>query len=732
MSIDIVKEFRKIPDNLFRNIAISAHIDSGKTTLTERILFFTGRIHKTKEVHDGGATMDFMEQEKKRGITIASAATTAIWKGHRLNIIDTPGHVDFTVEVERSMRVLDGCVIVFDSVAGVEPQSETVWRQANKYNLPRICFVNKMDRAGANFEKCVKEIRERLSPKGIIIALPVGSEREFSGIIDILAKKYIHWTGKDNGLDFEYRDIPDEYLQQVNDIRNETIEKIVDCDEQLMNKILEGQDISVDELKQALRKGVIAGELIPIACGSALKNIGVQFLLDLVVDYFPSPLECPTVYGNLYDKDPQDTTKVPMKTNRNDPLCCFIFKTQFRKSIGNVAYVRMYSGTLKKGSTVFNANSQKEERISRIVLIDANDFHDVDEIYAYEVAAILFRERSSKTGETLCDANYKITMDGITIPDPVIAMSIEAEDQKSTLALIEALKEKSFDDPSLKFFTKDKQLLISGVGELHLEIVKERLETENNLKVRLGQPKVAYQITIKNSLKEGYIHKKQSGGAGEFAEIILSVKPKDRDILDKKNVTTNVTPTPKKKDSKEIKENENRISFANEVVSGNIPTEYIPAVMQGIFEASSEGVGGCPLVDIDVTLWDGSYHSVDSNSTIFKNTAHHFFINLCKKAGLVYLEPIMKVVVNLDGNANPYYGDVSGDIAKRRGIQGNESNNTTIVAEVPLSEMFGYVNTLRSLTKGYGSYSMEFSKYNIMPDHLVESLVFKNTNTTGK
>jgi elongation factor G len=695
---DIIKEFRSVPDHLFRNIAISAHIDSGKTTLTERILFFTGRIHKTKEVHDGGATMDFMEQEKARGITIQSAAITCLWKDHRLNIIDTPGHVDFTLEVERSMRVLDGAIIVFDSVAGVEPQSETVWRQADKNNLPRMCFVNKMDRAGANFNKCLKEIRERLSPKAVVIAIPLGCESEHQGIIDILEMKAYVWNKATQGKDFEEVEIPSSMMDEVMEVRKDTIERIASCDENLTMKLFENEEISTQELKDTLRKGVIKVELIPVLCGSALKNIGVQFLLDCVNYYFPSPLECRETFGNLYDKKTKENTRIKLEYGRDNPLCGFIFKTQARKNLGNVAYVRMYSGTLKKGNSVFNPNIGKEERISRIVLVDANTFHDVDEAYCGEVVAILFREKMSKTGDTLCDPATLITMDQIEIPKPVISMSIEAEDQKSTLALIEALKEKSFDDPSLQYFMKDKQLLISGVGELHLEIIKERLETENNLKVKLGQPKVAYQITCKNELKERYIHKKQSGGAGEFADIVLSIKPKERG---------------------------SGISFASKVVSGRVPTEYIPAVEAGIRDSASEGVSGCPIVDVEVILWDGSYHSVDSNSTIFKNTAHHFFLNLMKQCGLIYLEPIMKVNVSLTGNANPYYGDVSGDIAKRRGIQCNESNNTAIVAEVPLSEMFGYVNTLRSLTKGYGSYSMEFLKYNILPEHLVESLVFK-------
>lgn len=696
---DIVKMFRSVPDNLFRNIAISAHIDSGKTTLTERILFFTGRLHKIQEVHHGGATMDFMQQEKERGITIQSAAITCIWKNHRLNIIDTPGHVDFTIEVERSMRVLDGAIIVFDSVAGVEPQSETVWRQADKNNLPRMCFVNKMDRAGANFNKCLKEIKERLSSKAIVVAMPLGTESEHTGLIDILSMKAYIWKKETQGKDFEEIAIPSEYLQEAQAFRKETVESIASCNEELLMKLLGGEELSLEELKTSLRKSVINNELIPVLCGSALKNIGVQFLLDCVNDYFPSPLECRPMDGNLYDKKTKENTRVPIEFGREKPLCAFIFKTQSRKNLGNVAYARIYSGTLKKGSTVYNPVLGRDERISRIVLVDADSFHDVDEAYSGEVVAILFRERISKTGDTLCDHNYLITMDAIPIPNSVISMSIEAEDQKSTLALIEALKEKSFDDPSLQYFMKDKQILISGVGELHLEIVKERLETENNLKVKLGQPKVAYQITPKTELKERYIHKKQSGGAGEFADIVLSVKPMERG---------------------------SGIIFRSEVVSGRVPTEYIPAVEAGIREAAAEGINGCTIVDVEVVLWDGSYHSVDSNSTIFKNTAHHFFINLNKQAGLTYLEPIMKVVVNLTGNANPFYGDVSGDIAKRRGIQCNESNSYQIVAEVPLSEMFGYVNTLRSMTKGYGAYSMEFLKYSTMPDNLVESLVFKN------
>jgi elongation factor G len=696
---DIIKEFRSIPDHLFRNIAISAHIDSGKTTLTERILFFTGRIHRTKEVHDGGATMDFMEQEKARGITIQSAAITCIWNNHRLNIIDTPGHVDFTLEVERSMRVLDGAIIVFDSVAGVEPQSETVWRQADKNNLPRMCFVNKMDRAGANFTKCLKEIRERLSSKAVVIAIPLGTESDCEGLIDVLNLKAYSWNKLNQGKDFSEVEIPSHMMEEVLAYRKDTIERVASCNESLTMKLLENEEISVDELKAALRQGVINVELIPVLCGSALKNIGVQFLLDCVNDYFPSPLECREMFGNLYEKKTKETSRIKLEYGRENPLCGFIFKTQARKNLGNVAYVRIYSGTLKKGNSVFNPNLNREERISRIVLVDANNFHDVDEAYCGEVVAVLFREKISKTGDTLCDPTHLITMDQIEIPKSVISMSIEAEDQKSTLALIEALKEKSFDDPSLQFFMKDKQIILSGVGELHLEIVKERLETENNLKAKLGQPKVAYQITIKNELKERYIHKKQSGGAGEFADIVLSIAPKERGT---------------------------GISFESKVVSGRVPTEYIPAVEAGVRDAANDGIMGCPMVDCKVTLWDGSYHSVDSNSTIFKNTAHHFFINLAKQCGLVYLEPIMKVSVNLAGNANTYYGDVSGDIAKRRGIQGNETNSTVIVAEVPLSEMFGYVNTLRSLTKGYGSYSMEFLKYNIMPEHLVDGLVFKN------
>jgi elongation factor G len=696
---DIIKTFRSVPDNLFRNIAISAHIDSGKTTLTERILFFTGRVHKIQEVHHGGATMDFMQQEKERGITIQSAAITCIWKNHRLNIIDTPGHVDFTIEVERSMRVLDGAIIVFDSVAGVEPQSETVWRQADKNNLPRMCFVNKMDRAGANFNKCLKEIRERLSQKAIVIAMPLGSESENKGLIDILTMKAYVWRKETQGRDFDEVEIPAEYMNEAIAFRKETIEAIASCDEDLLMRVLGGEELSLDDLKSALRKAVIKNQLIPVLCGSALKNIGVQFLLDCVNDYFPSPLECRPLQGNLYDKKTKTHERVPIKFGRTEPLCAFIFKTQSRKNLGNVAYIRIYSGNLKKGSTVYNPILSRDERISRIVLVDADSFHDVDEAYCGEVVAILFRERISKTGNTLCDHNYLITMDGIPIPNSVISMSVEAKDQKETLALIEALKEMCFDDPSLNFFVKDKQILLAGVGELHLEIVKERLETEHNIKVTLGQPKVAYQITPKQDLKKNYIHKKQSGGAGEFAEMELSIKPMPRGT---------------------------GIIFKSEVVSGRVPTEYIPAIEAGIRESSNAGIDGCPIVDAEIILWDGSYHSVDSNSTIFKNTAYHSFIDLVKVSGITYLEPIMKVVVNLTGNANPFYGDVSGDIAKRRGIQCNESNSYQIVAEVPLSEMFGYINTLRSMTKGYGAYSMEFYQYKEMPNNLAETLIFKN------
>jgi elongation factor G len=695
---EIVKKFREISLENYRNFGIAAHIDSGKTTLTERILFYTGRIHKMNEIRsEAGAVMDSMVQEKKRGITIQSAAITCIWDAHRFNIIDTPGHVDFTIEVLRSMRILNAAIMAYDSVAGVEPQSETVFRQANEYNLSRICFINKMDRQGANFYRCVEQIRSRLTPNAVILGLPVGIENEFNGVIDVLTREYIKWSGSTDGTVYERMQIPDSMVKEVETVRKDTVERIASLDDELITKFLSGEDISVSDLKKSLRNSVIKNKLVPVTCGSALKNVGVQFLLDMVNDYLPSPLDCGNTYGTLVDKKTKATSRVLVNLDRKDHLSALIFKTQAKKNLGNVAYISIYSGTIRKGSTVFNSVQGINERISRIVVVDSDSFYDVDEGYAGEVLAILFRERVSRTGDTICDMDYPLVLDNIIAPAPVISMSIEAEDKKATLALTEALRNLAFDDPSLHYSMKDRQLLISGMGELHLIITSERLQTEYNIKTTLGKPKVSYMITARNKLEKTYIHKKQTGGAGEFAKMVLTITPKERG---------------------------SGLTFTNSVKNGSIPTEYIIPIEEGIKEAAKAGIDGCEIVDVDCNVSDGDFHPVDSNSNVFKRTAYYSFIDLVKEAKAVYLEPIMRVVVIFPQD---YYGSVSSDISKRRGVIFDTTNDAfrsycTIYAHIPLANMSGYVDDLRSITKGYGQYSMEFSHYAEVPDALVSQL----------
>ena len=698
MSNEIVKKFRDIALVNYRNLGIAAHIDSGKTTLTERILYYTGRIYKMQEVHSGGgATMDYMPQEKARGITIQSAAITCVWNEHRLNIIDTPGHVDFTIEVERSMRILDAAIMAYDSVAGVEPQSETVWRQADKYNLPRICFINKMDRQGANFYRCVQQIRTRLSPNAVILGLPVGIESDFDGVIDVLNRKYIQWSGSKDGTTYAELEIPAAMINEVEEVRKDTVERIASLDDELLGKVLSGEEVSVKDLQAVLRENVIQNKIIPVTCGTALKNVGVQFLLDMVNNYFPSPLECEATYGTLTDKKTKEIQRVQVPLDSSASFSALIFKTQARKNLGNVAYIRIYSGTLKKGTTVYNSVQGINERISRIVVVDSNNFHDVDEGYAGEVLAILFRERVSRTGDTICDLNYPVILDNIVAPMPVISMAIEAEDQKATLALTEALRDLSFDDPSLHYAMQEKQLLISGMGELHLIITSERLQTEYNIKAKLGKPRVSYKVTSKNQLEKTYTHKKQTGGAGEFAKMTLTITPKARGV---------------------------GLSFTNSVKNGSIPTEYISPMQEGVKEAAKAGIDGCEIVDVDCNVTDGDFHPVDSNSNVFKRTAYYSFLDLVKEAKAVYLEPIMKVAIIFPQD---YYGSVSSDVSKRRGLICDTTNDesrsySTIYANIPLSMMFGYVDDLRSITKGYGQYSMEFSHYAEVPDAVVSQL----------
>ena len=692
---------RHTPIERYRNIGISAHIDAGKTTTTERILFYTGVNHKIGEVHDGAATMDWMEQEQERGITITSAATTCFWKGmggnfdeHRINIIDTPGHVDFTIEVERSMRVLDGAVMVYDAVGGVQPQSETVWRQANKYRVPRLAFVNKMDRTGADFLRVREMMILRLKANPVAIQIPIGAEEKFQGVVDLVKMKAIYWDD-DKGVTFTYKDIPADLADVCAEYRDKLVEAAAEASEELMNKYLEGVAMTEEEVKFAIRKRTIAGEIQPMLCGSAFKNKGVQAMLDAVIEYMPAPTDIPPVKG--MDEDDVPTVR---KADDSEKFSALAFKLMTDPFVGQLTFVRVYSGVLSKGDSVFNPIRGKKERIGRIVQMHANNREEVSEIRAGDIAACIGL-KDVTTGETLCDPTAIVTLERMIFPEPVITQAVEPKTKVDQEKMGIALQRLAQEDPSFRVKTDEEsgQTLIAGMGELHLEIIVDRMKREFGVEANVGKPQVAYRETIRKTIEdaEGKFVR-QSGGKGQYGHVVLKIEPNE----------------PGK-----------GIVFVDAIKGGTVPREYIPAVEKGIHEAVSQGVlAGYPVVDVKVTLHFGSYHDVDSNELAFKMAAIFGFKEGCRKAQPVILEPMMAVEVE---TPEDYAGNVMGDLSSRRGmVQGMEDmigGGKAIKAEVPLSEMFGYSTTLRSMSQGRATYTMEFKHYSEAPRNVAEAIM---------
>jgi elongation factor G len=678
-----------------RNIGIIAHIDAGKTTTTERVLFYTGRVHKIGEVHDGAATMDWMVQEQERGITITSAATTAQWKNHRINIIDTPGHVDFTVEVERSLRVLDGACGVFDAKGGVEPQSETVWRQADKYHVPRISYVNKMDIIGADFLACVDQMRTRLGAKAVPIQLPIGAEDTFRGMVDLVENKAIIYTD-DLGTHSESVEIPDDLKELAAKYRTELLEACAEIDEDLMMKYLEGEEVTVAEIKAALRKGTCSVQLFPVICGSSYRNKGVQPMLDAVIDYLPSPLDVPSIKGVTEDGD--DTER---HSSDEEPFSALAFKIMTDPFVGKLAFFRVYSGTLNNGSYVYNSTKGKRERIGRILLMHANHREEIETVYAGDIAAAVGLKDTS-TGDTLCDEKNVVVLESMEFPDPVISISVEPKTKADQDKLGIALGKLTEEDPTFKTYTdvETGQTIISGMGELHLEIIIDRLKREFKVECNTGKPQVAYKETITKRVEQEGKFVRQSGGRGQYGHVKIILEPLERG---------------------------QGYVFENKVVGGAIPKEYIPAVDEGIEEALRGGViAGYPMLDVKATLYDGSYHDVDSSEMAFKIAGSMALKAGAQKAGPVLLEPIMKVEVTVP---EEYMGDILGDINSRRGrVEGMDAraNAQIIHGFVPLSEMFGYSTSLRSRTQGRGTYSMELAAYEEVPKSIALEIIAKN------
>lgn len=680
----------------FRNIGIAAHIDAGKTTVSERILFYTGVTHKIGEVHEGGATMDWMEQEKERGITIQSAATTCFWRGYQINLIDTPGHVDFTIEVERSLRVLDGVVGVFCGVAGVQPQSETVWRQADRYKVPRILFVNKLDRIGADYFRVVDDVNKKLSARAVAMQIPVGQSDEFKAIIDVLTGKMAVFSEEGMGAKIEWSDAPAEYLDKIEQLRSKIIEVACDFSDELAEKFLNEEEISIEEIKAALRKGVILRKITLAFCGSAFKNKGVQLMLDGVIDYLPSPLDVPPVEGI----DPRSHAPLVRKTDFSEPFSALAFKIMTNPFVGAVTFIRVYSGELKAGSYVINARTEKKERVSRIVKMHANKREEVESVGGGDIAAVVGL-KDVITGDTLCEESKLILLERIRLPNPVISSSVEPKSKADYEKMGLSLKKMMQEDPSFTFSYNEEtgQTVISGMGELHLEIVVDRLKREHKVEVVQGKPQVAYKETIQILADVEGKFVRQSGGRGQYGHVWIKFEPLERG---------------------------KGFEFVNSVVGGSIPKEYIPAVQKGLEDAITSGVlGGYPVVDLKATLYDGSYHDVDSSELAFKVAASMAFKSGMAKANPVLLEPIMKVEVD---TPEEYMGDVMGDLNSRRGrILGMESrlDKQIITAEVPLGEMFGYATELRSMTKGRASYAMEFECYREVPRNVQEAIVAK-------
>ncbi len=671
-----------------------AHIDAGKTTTTERILYYTGRSYKIGEVHDGAATMDWMEQEQERGITITSAATTCYWNDHRINIIDTPGHVDFTVEVERSLRVLDGTVAVFDGVAGVEPQSETVWRQAEKYSVPRMCFVNKMDRTGADFFFVLDTIKERLTDNYVVVQLPIGAESEYQGVIDLLSMKALIWQGEDLGASWDEVEIPEEYADQAEEYRELMMDKLSEFDETIMEKYLEDEEITVDELKSAIREGTLHHELVPILNGTAFKNKGVQPLLDAVVDYLPSPLDIPEIKGTAVKGDDELTRK----PSDDEPFAALAFKIMTDPHVGRLAFFRVYSGSLEKGSQILNTRTGNKERMGRILEMHANDREDVDAVYTGDIMAAI-GIKDVRTGDSLVAIDNPVILEEMTFPDPVIDVAVEPKSKADQEKLSKALMALSQEDPTFRVETDQEtaQTILSGMGELHLEVLVDRMLREFNVDASVGKPQVAYRETITKPITTTYTHKKQTGGSGQFAEVEIDVSP--------------ATPG-------------EGYSFEDNISGGRIPKEYIPAVDAGIKEAMTSGVlAGFPVVDVHVELNDGKFHDVDSSDMAFKIAGTMAFKDAARKAKPALLEPIMAVEVV---TPDDYLGGVVGDLNSRRGqVQGTEQRGTNQVvnALVPLSEMFGYVGDLRTMSSGRANYTMQFDSYQQMPANVQEEVV---------
>ena len=692
---------KKLQPEKTRNIGIIAHIDAGKTTTTERILYYTGKSHKIGEVHDGNATMDWMEQEQERGITITSAATTCFWQDHQINIIDTPGHVDFTAEVERSLRVLDGAVGVFDAVSGVEPQSETVWRQASKYKVPRICFVNKMDRAGANFVGCVAQMVDKLGAHPVVIQIPLGAEAGFLGVIDLIdMKANVYSDEKDKGETFDVVDIPAEYQDQAREYREKLIESASDADDGLMEKFLGAEEISREEIIAALRKGTLENIFTPILCGAAFKNKGVQQLLDAVVLYLPSPQELKSITGTNPDTRKEESRKL----DSSDHLSAIAFKIMTDPFVGQLAFVRVYSGKLTSGSYVYNSTKNQRERVGRLLRMHANKREEVDSVQAGDIAAVVGLKKTY-TGDTLCEQDKPIVLESINFPEPVISVAIEprtkAESDKLSDCLVKLLQE----DPTFKVnVDKDtNQTVISGMGELHLEILVDRMRREFALDVDVSKPQVAYKETITKPVEHEYKHVKQSGGRGQYGHVVIRVEPREAGA---------------------------GFEFVNKIVGGSIPREFIPAVQKGVVEAMGRGIMcGYPTVDVSVTLLDGSYHDVDSSEMAFKICASIAFRDACKQGSPQLLEPVMEVEVV---TPEEFMGDVIGKLNSKRGKikdLADRAGAKVIRAEVPLSGMFGYSTDLRSATQGRANYSMEFSKYDGVPAAIAEELMAKSTGS---
>ncbi len=686
-----------------RNIGIIAHIDAGKTTVSERILFYTGKKHKIGEVHEGEATMDWMEQEKERGITITSAATTCFWKDTRINIIDTPGHIDFTVEVQRSLRVLDGGVVVFDGVAGVEPQSETVWHQAEKFGVPRIAFVNKMDRLGANFYADLDSIHERLTKNAHPIQLPIGAEENFQGIIDLLEKKARIYQDE-LGREWEDQDVPAELKEKVEEYRAKLVEAIAENDEVLMDKYLKGEEIAIEDLKRVLRKAVIANQIVPVLCGSALKNKGVQFLLDAVVDYLPSPLEVPPMEG-FNPKNPEE--KIIRKPDDSEPFTALAFKIASDPFVGKLCFFRVYAGRLESGSYVLNASNGQKERIGRIVRMHANHREEVKEVFAGEIAAAVGL-KGTTTGNTLCDPDHPIVLESITFPEPVISVAIEPKTNADQEKMGMALQKLAEEDPTFKIKTDEEtmQTLIWGMGELHLDIIVDRMKREFKVEANVGRPQVAYKETIKKEAEAEGKYIRQSGGRGQYGHCWLKVKPR---------------------------EHGQGFEFCDKVKGGVIPREYIPAIEKGVKEALDKGViAGYPLIDVEVTVFDGSFHEVDSSEMAFKIAGSMALQAAVKRASPILLEPVMKIEVIV---TEEFMGDVIGDLnSKRAHIKEmrDRVNMKVIDGEVPLAEMFGYATNLRSMTQGRGSFTMEFSHYDEVPRNVVEEITGAKEKGKGR